>query len=207
MRANSRLTAKFEALDKTVDELSAEYDKDQFQQWAVSALALIRMVFGEGSPSFKVFEGGAANASPRHAFPKNKRACYGAFRAAKDDYESGHLSTLRSLVVAEVGDDVLEQAHDLLTSGYKDPSCILARVSLELALRDLCDRGGIVHAKLDKMNADLAKAGAYNKSMQKQVTAWAGRGNDAAHGDWDQYTGDDVKDMIDGVRRFIAEYL
>ena len=85
--------------------------------------------------------------------------------------------------MAEVGDDVLEQAHDLLTSGYKDPSCILARVSLELALRDLCDRGGIVHAKLDKMNADLAKAGAYNKSMQKQVTAWAGRGNDAAHGD------------------------
>ena len=67
--------------------------------------------------------------------------------------------------------------------------------------------GGVVHAKLDKMNADLAKAGAYNKSMQKQVTAWAGRGNDAAHGDWDQYTGDDVKDMIDGVRRFIADYL
>ncbi len=207
MRADSRLTAKFETLAKTVDDLRAEHKNEQFQQWSVSALALIGRVFGEDSPHYKLLERGAANTHDGRAHPHDLNASYGAFRAAKEDYESGHLSTLRSLVVAEVGDDVLEQAHDLLTSGYKDPSCILVRVSLELALRDLCDRGGIVHAKLDKMNADLAKAGAYNKSMQKQVTAWAGRGNDAAHGDWDQYTGDDVKDMIDGVRRFIADYL
>jgi len=207
VRTDSRVTAKFDALEQTVDDLRAEHKSEEFQQWSVSALALIRRVFGEDSPHFKVLGEGAAATRQGRAHPHDLNAAYGAFRAAKEDYESGHLSTLRSLVVAEVGDDVLEQAHDLLTGGYKDPSCILARVSLELALRDLCDRGGIVHAKLDKMNADLAKAGAYNKSMQKQVTAWAGRGNDAAHGDWDQYTGDDVKDMIDGVRRFIADYL
>ena len=57
------------------------------------------------------------------------------------------------------------------------------------------------------MNAGLAKADLYNKSMQKQITAWAGRGNDAAHGKWDAYTDEDVKDMVVGVRRFIAEHL
>jgi len=57
------------------------------------------------------------------------------------------------------------------------------------------------------MNADLAKAGVYNISMQKQITAWAGKGNDAAHGNWDNYTKEDVADMINGVQRFIAENL
>ena len=117
------------------------------------------------------------------------------------------LSRRRDLLRAQVGDDVLEQAEDLLSYGYKDPACILTRVSLELALKDLCDREVIAHGKVDKMNADLAKVEVYNKTMQKQITAWAGKGNDAAHGDWDLYTKDDVEDMIKGVRRFIAEYL
>jgi hypothetical protein len=45
--------------------------------------------------------------------------------------------------------------------------------------------------------------------MQKQITAWADRDrrNNAAHGKWGEYTSDDVKDMIEGTRRFIAEYL
>ena len=207
MKTDSRLTAQFEALENTVNDLRTELELEKFQQWSVSALALIRRVFGEGGPHYKVLEKGAATSREGRAQPQDLNAAYGAFRAAKEDYESGHLSRLRSLVVAEVGDDVLEQAEDLLGHGYKDPACILARVSLELALKDLCDREHIGHGKLDKMNADLAKAELYNKSMQKQITAWADRGNDAAHGAWDQYTGDDVKDMIAGVRRFIAEHL
>ena len=207
MKADSRLTAKFETLEKTVDDLRAEHNNEQFQRWSVSALALIRMVFGEDSPHYTVLEKGAANTRDGRAHPQDLNASFGAFRAAKEDYESGHLSRLRSLVVAEVGDDVLEQAEILHVNGYKDPACVLARVSLELAIKDLCDRENIGHGKLDKMNADLAKAELYNKSMQKQITAWAGRGNDAAHGNWDAYTGDDVNDMIVGVRRFIAEHL
>ena len=208
MRADSRVTAKFETLEKTVDDLRTEPNNEKLQQWSVSVLALIGMVFGEDSPHYKVLEEGAAKTRVEgRAHPQHLNTAYGAFRAAKADYESGHLSRMRSLVVAEVGDDVLEQAEDLLGHGYKDPACVLARVSLELALKDLCDGEGITHGTLDKMNADLAKADLYNKSMQKQITAWAGRGNDAAHGKWDAYTGDDVKDMIAGVRRFIADYL
>lgn len=57
------------------------------------------------------------------------------------------------------------------------------------------------------MNVDLCKAGLYNVTKQKQITAWAGLRNDAAHGDWDKYTSDDVQDMIKGVRRFMADFL
>jgi hypothetical protein len=40
------------------------------------------------------------------------------FYAAKEDYESGFLFNLRSLVKAELLDDSLEQAKTLLDSGY-----------------------------------------------------------------------------------------
>lgn len=101
----------------------------------------------------------------------------------------------------------MEQAEELLKSGYKDPACFIAGVTLETALKDLCTRKSIPHGKLDKMNADLAKAGAYNIAKQKQITAWADLRNNAAHGKWDQYSAADVDDMIKGVNRFIADYL
>ena len=50
----------------------------------------------------------------------------------------------------------MHQAKQLLHAGYKDPACILARVSLEAALKDLCDRHRVTHAKLEKMNAQKA---------------------------------------------------
>ena len=49
MKTDSRLTAQFEALEETVDDLRAEHNNERFQQWSVSALALVRRVFGESS--------------------------------------------------------------------------------------------------------------------------------------------------------------
>lgn len=57
------------------------------------------------------------------------------------------------------------------------------------------------------MNADLSKAGVYNLGMQKQITAWAERRNNAAHGKWNAYTEADVNAMIEGVTRLIADYI
>lgn len=102
---------------------------------------------------------------------------------------------------------MLEQATALLSAGYKDPACVVTGVALETTLKDLCSRNGIAHAKLDKMNADAAKKGIYNRGMQKQITAWADRRNSAAHGDWNAYSEAEVDDMIKGVIRLIADYL
>lgn len=111
------------------------------------------------------------------------------------------------MIQAEVFDSFLEHANELLDSGYKDPACVVAGVAMETTLKELCTRNGIPHSKLDKMNADLCKAGVYNMGMQKQITAWAERRNKAAHGEWDDYNADDVVDMIRGINRLIAEYL
>jgi hypothetical protein len=57
------------------------------------------------------------------------------------------------------------------------------------------------------MNADLAKDGVYTKLVQKQITAWANIRNSAAHGNPDEFTEQDVINMITDVRQFLANHL
>ena len=81
---------------------------------------------------------------------------------------------------------------------------------LETTIRQLCTDAGITIGKkdkLDKMNADLAKAGVYNLLVQKRITALADIRNNAAHGHYDQFKDSDVSDMITYVESFIAERL
>ena len=57
------------------------------------------------------------------------------------------------------------------------------------------------------MNADLAKKGIYNKLQQKRITTLADIRNSAAHGKEDEFTHDDVNNMIREVEQFLANYL
>jgi hypothetical protein len=134
------------------------------------------------------------------------------FLAAKEDYEGGYLRSIRSLVQAELFDDELEQARELLGSGYTVAAAVVARVVLETTLRALCVNNSISiktpegkAVKLERMNADLAKAGAYNTLVQKQVTWLADVGNKAAHGDIAGFKDADASDMIAQVERFARD--
>jgi len=129
------------------------------------------------------------------------------FAAAMEDYKGGFLISVRNLVQAEVFDSELEQAEELLSNGYKLASAVVTGVVLETALRDLCSREGLAHSKLDKMNADLAKAGIYNKLQQKRITALADIRNSAAHGKPEEFSEADVANMIRDVEQFLATYL
>jgi hypothetical protein len=61
-------------------------------------------------------------------------------------------------------------AEYLQQEGYKDPAAVMAGGVLEEHLRKLCGKHGVTVSpkpKLDSMNSDLAKAGAYNKNDQR----------------------------------------
>jgi hypothetical protein len=219
MKADAIVKKRFEELSNGADEILAKKEVDfttregktyfnvddaAFRGWATSALHLIQKVFGEDSIHFLNFSEHCQTSGPSD---HDLLVCRGIFLAAKEDYEGGYLFNVQGLVQAEVFDDVLEQASQLLSAGYKDPACVVTGVTLETVLKELCKRVPIATGKLDRMNADLCKAGIYNIGMQKQITAWAERRNKAAHGDWGEYSADDVRDMINGVNRFIAEYL
>lgn len=72
-------------------------------------------------------------------------------------------------------------------------------------MRKLCNSRDITLSKLDKMNADLAKACAYDTLVLKRVTYLADIGNKAAHGKATEFENKDVEKMITDVRDFIMD--
>ena len=134
----------------------------------------------------------------------------GALRALRRDYAAGYLSTVQRLVRAEVFTDFLEMAEHLLEQSYKDPCAVLVGGVLEDRLRNLCQARDIplqMSGKLktaDSMNNALASADVYSKLDQKSVTAWLDLRNKAAHGKYDEYNADQVRNLLVSVREFVA---
>lgn len=54
------------------------------------------------------------------------------------------------------------------------------------------------------MNNELKAAGIYTPIYHKQITAWLGLRNAAAHGKYTDYTEGQVKQMYSGVLGFMA---
>nr|WP_257535325.1 HEPN domain-containing protein [Marinobacter adhaerens] len=181
-------------------------DGESFLEWKVKAKNLIVKVCGESSEHYKEF----LNSEKSRGFGTNLdqfKRVKSVFLAAKEDFEGGYLTSFKTLVQSEVFDNELEQAQELLKSGYHGAAAVIAGVVLETGLRELCTRQGIDHGKLDKMNADLAKAGVYNRLQLKRITALADIRNSAAHGKPDEFTKEDVQMMIRDVEQFLATQL
>lgn len=180
-------------------------DNDIFIKWKVQVKDLIVKLTNTESEYYKEFmkiedQEGSTN---YHKFIGLK----GIFVAFKNDYTDGYLSSINSLIQAEVFESQLEQAIELLDSGYTLASAVISGIVLETGIREICSRENISHGKLDKMNAELAKAGVYNKLQQKRITALADIRNSAAHGKENEFTKDDVVKMIREVEQFLANNL
>jgi len=175
-------------------------------QWGTSCLGLLERVFGRDSSYFAKLD--ALYQEFHDVGPVEKGL--GIVKAAKDDIEHGFLFNARVMIAAEVFDDFMEQAEHLLSAGYHQPAAIIVGCVLEDGLRKLCQRRSIrlpEKPKLDQMNSDLARQGAYNQLVQKKVTALADLRNKAAHGRWDQFGAEDVAEMLRQVRSFMENHL
>jgi len=200
------LASRSAKYDEYLGKSQVEVDSNALLEWTVKARNLLVKACGLDSEHYKQFNENDVTGVYETCLSTLERLS-AIFLAAKEDYEGGYLRSIRSLIQAEVFESELEQAEELLRSGYKSPSAVVAGVVLETSLRDLCDQHGIPHAKLDKMNSDLAKVGVYNKLRQKQITALAGIRNSAAHGKPDDFSEQDVKNMIGDIERIISEHL
>jgi hypothetical protein len=187
--------------DNSDRELSIEI----LLNWRTKAGSLLLTACGPNSEHYKTFLVHEASKHPRTNFMTFSRL-QSIFEAAHEDFDGGYLLSVRSLVQAEVFVSELEQASELLEKGYKLPAAVIAGTVLETHIRTLCERHQIPHGKLDKMNADLVKAGVYSLLKQKRITSLADIRNNAAHGKPDEFTVDDVKAMISEVERFLDEY-
>ena len=136
----------------------------------------------------------------------------GVAKALLYDIENNHLQSFEELLHGEVFGDFLEMASHLVESDYKDAAAVLTGGTLEVHLRTLCHKHGIDaspdgrHISSDQLNAKLTKAGAYNKLDQKSITAWLDLRNKAAHGQYSDYTKEQVRLFVATVRDFITRY-
>jgi hypothetical protein len=158
-----------------------QVDRDMLLGWCVKVRNLLASACGKDSEHFKSF----VEAEERQSFeasPTRLARLRAVFLAAKEDFEGGYLTSVKHLVEAEVFSSELDQARELLAAGYRVPAAVVSGVVLETNLRNLCKARRIEPGRLDKMNADLAKAGEYNTLVQKRITALAAVRNSAAHG-------------------------
>lgn len=134
----------------------------------------------------------------------------GILTAMKADYTAGYLASIPALIHGEIFSDFLDMAAHLRETHYKDAAAVVAGSTLEAHLRQLAEKSGLAISdedgrpiKSERLNADLARVGAFDKNDQKAVTAWLGLRNEAAHGNYATYEEGQVALMIDGIRDFV----
>lgn len=186
-------------------------DEELFEQVRVGGLSFLSTVFGSGHVFYECFNEKVVDNDIFSA-----KQAKGILNAAKTEIDGGWLFTVRGIVSAEIFNDFLEMANHLLSEGYKDPAAVMIGSALEEHLRFLCKKNGIsvtpahpktgkpIPVKADVMNAELVKANVYNQLDQKQVTAWLGLRNSAAHGKYSDYNKEQVEMMEQGVLSFMT---
>lgn len=219
MKVEERFVKRFEQLIENAKEILSKslpvefygnyVDRESSFQFATSSQSLIKNIFGQHSSHLNSFDlcfQSFSSATQNDYQPLSEML--GVLKAAKDDYENGYLFDTRTLIEAEIFDDLLEQSEHLLSQGYFQSSAVIAGSVLGDALRKLCIKNNITlpaKPKMDSMNSELAKANVYNLLKQKQITALADLRNKAAHNQGG-FTKEDVEDMIRNVRRFMEDF-
>ena len=182
-----------------------QVDCNALLNWKTRAKSLLVKACGDNSQHFLQFVD--SESSMNSTSFENLQRMRSVFDAAKQDFEAGYLASAHDLIRAEVFGSELEQASELLRANYPLAAAVIAGAVLETTIRGLCNRNQLATGKLDKMNADLAKAGIYSGLVQKRVTYLANIRNSAAHGNTAEFNLYDVTAMIGEVEQFVASHL
>ena len=182
---------------------------DQYLRIRTQALNLTKIACGPDSEHFTQLRRLAEDKVSAHhsGFLANVA---GVIEAAYRDFKSDLLFDTETRVRAELLDDFLSQAEGLLADKAHVAAVSLGGAVLEDTLRKLCDRVPVTYdekTSIEVLNVALVKAGAYDKLVQKQVTAHADLRNKADHGRFAEVTAGDAGDFLRWLRRFVTERL
>jgi len=182
--------------------------QDTFTMWKAQSLAMLDELLGPGHVYTAAFRG-----HTQYYLEPDAGALVdglGVLRAVKADLEAGYLLKLRAVVSAEIFVDLLEQACHLLEQGYKDPAASLCGAVLENGLREAALNSHVSLKKkedLGSLNQKCAQAGIYNTLVQKKIQVWNHVRNNADHGRFNEYSPDDVGQMLSGVKELLSAVL
>ena len=134
----------------------------------------------------------------------------GVAKALLSDIQNDYLKSYEELIHSDVFSDLLEMADHLLEKGYKDAAAVLAGSTLEVHIKKLCKKFGVETLsngrtkKTESLNTELRKQEVYTELDRKNVSAWLGLRNHAAHGNYSEYQKEQVQLLVNSVRDFIT---
>lgn len=183
----------------------AEESRPKIAAWQVQIKNIISLIFGSESVQYNyVIE----NLPKSITNNNNIRDYIGVLEGCLNDLKDGFIAGVEFIISSEFFDSVLQEAKYLNEHGFKDPSAVLTRVVIESTLQKLAEKNEINHdQKASNLNEALRSEGIYPKPQWRLVQANLDIGNEAAHGNFDSYTQEDVKSMINFSELFNATYL
>lgn len=206
MSTRKSLLKRFDELISRGKRLLASYENEleisaRKKQWETACLHIMKRTFGEDSLYFDKLRYDALGSW----LDDEANLTHGValMEGAREEIQSGFLYKLEHLISSDFFDSITEQAEYLLKSGFKDVAAILGRVVIENTLKDLGKKESIAvpeKIKLTALNDLLFKEGVYVKNIWRTTQAQIDIGNDAAHGDFDEYTERSVESMLSWIR-------
>ena len=136
----------------------------------------------------------------------------GVAKALLSDINNNYMQSFEEILHSDMFGNFLEMAAHLLENGYKDPAAVLAGSSLEIHIKHLCMKNNVntlrngKPIKTETLNSELKKEGVYTNMDQKSITAWLDLRNNAAHGNYNEYSKEQVRLLISSVQDFITRY-
>ena len=177
-----------------------------FSEWQVQVSSLLSSLFPDNeSPYLTQF-----TEQVKRPFIGSTECGIGILNALHEDISSGYLFSYELSYKAEIFSDFLEMAEYLLQKKYKDPAAYLTGAVLENSLKKICERHNITlrsKEDINSLNTKLADKNVYSRFIQKKINIWNDIRNSAVHGLFENYSINDVDEMIKGVNDFLENYL
>ena len=183
-----------------------------WSEWISQSRTLLSSLFSAEHPYVIEF---AEAAKPSWSDTYSIDRGTGVLIAAQEDFVNGYLWNVKKLVHSDLFDNYLQMAEYLVKDGgFKDAAAVIAGSTLEAYLRELCGKNNMAiqipgkdsPKKASALNDELRLGGVYSQAECRQVQAWLDLRNDAAHGNYGEYTRQQVELMISGIVGFIARH-
>ncbi len=195
------------------------YDREESATWLAEAESALAAVFAPSHPLRVRWNGVVGQLQGKASWELSNTSVFdvaaGVFEAGRSQLKSGRLRSMKVEIQAEDVADLLDQASDLCVAGYLAAATVIVGGALESHLLHLCVRAALSWSGSGSISkyiasiAQLRNAGTeiYSSADSKQVEAWGGARNDAAHSPGSFLRNrDDVRLMIEGVRNFLSKY-
>ncbi|MBU0691313.1 hypothetical protein KKC97_06955 [bacterium] len=180
-------------------------EKGPFTGWATQTLTFLGDVTGRNSDYYIEFSKCTEKVAESYA-----ESGIRILESLREDIGQGYIEKLEATISANVFGDFLEMADYFLSEKYKDAAASICGAALETGLRKILNLKGLSPKESDRLqalNEKCLKAEVYNKIRYGDVKVWKDIRDHAAHGEYNEYDAQQVRNMIDGTRGLLGEHL